>query len=209
MRGRVLIPVLALAWLAGAEIIDRIAVVVGASVITQSEIEREVRLTEFLNSAPLDLGLKARREAAGRLIEQKLIRRELETARYPAPQPADAEPMLAAVKGRFPGEGGYREAFARYGIGEDDLKAHLLWQLTVMRFIELRFRPGIQVEDDELEKELTRRAQRGSAAAPVRDELRAQVEQQMIDERVDRQLEQWLKSSRERTKVEYREEALR
>ena len=53
-----------------------------------------------------------------------------------------------------------------------------------MRFIELRFRPGIQVEDDELERELARRAQPGSAAAPVRDELRAQVEQQMIDERV-------------------------
>ena len=37
-----------------AEIIDRVAVVVGSGVITESEILREIRLTAFLNGEPLD-----------------------------------------------------------------------------------------------------------------------------------------------------------
>src|SRR5262249_49424474 len=57
-----------------AEIIDRVAVVVGNRVITESEILREVRLTAFLNGAPLDFSAASKRKTAERLVEQRLIR---------------------------------------------------------------------------------------------------------------------------------------
>ena len=44
-----------------AEIIDRVAVVVGKRVITESEIVREIRLTAFLNGAPLDFSAASKR----------------------------------------------------------------------------------------------------------------------------------------------------
>src|SRR5690242_5513097 len=75
-------------------VVDRVAVVVGKIVITESEVLQEVRLTEFLNDQPLDLRPGPRRAAAERLVDQQLIRSEMEIARYPEPSPADAEAVL-------------------------------------------------------------------------------------------------------------------
>ena len=62
-------------------IIDRIAIIVGKQVIKDSDITREIRLTSFLNTDPLDLGPGARRRAANRLIDQALIRNEMRLGR--------------------------------------------------------------------------------------------------------------------------------
>src|SRR6476660_4088835 len=51
-----------------AEIIDRIAVVVGNRVITESEILREIRLTALLNDEPLDFSAVSKRKTADRLV---------------------------------------------------------------------------------------------------------------------------------------------
>ena len=84
-------------------VIDRVAVVVGNQVITASEVELEVRLTEFLNGAPLDLGPAARKAAAERLVDQQLIRNEMQAAGYAAP--------AAAVPASFP-----PEKLEKYGV---------------------------------------------------------------------------------------------
>ena len=53
-----------------AAIIDRIAITVANQVITESQIDDEIRVTAFLNREPLDLSAAAKKQAAGRLIEQ-------------------------------------------------------------------------------------------------------------------------------------------
>jgi len=83
-----------------AEIIDRIAVTLDNQVITSSEVTLEIRLTAFLNGDPLDFSPGARQKAAGRLIEQKLIRREIQIGRYTAPSPEEVEPMLKEIQGQ-------------------------------------------------------------------------------------------------------------
>src|SRR5260370_21045608 len=74
---------LALAPILFADIIDRIAVSVGNRVITISDIDRETRVTAFINGVKADLTPAGKRATAERLVEQKLIQRELETSRYP------------------------------------------------------------------------------------------------------------------------------
>src|ERR1700733_3509225 len=64
------------ALLSGAVILDRIAVIAGTHVIKASDIDRDTRLTDFLNRAPLDFSADAKREAAERLITQQIIRDE-------------------------------------------------------------------------------------------------------------------------------------
>ena len=58
--------VLALAALVAAAVVDRIAVIVGKNVVTETELLRELRLTEFLNNQPLDLSPAARRAGTPR-----------------------------------------------------------------------------------------------------------------------------------------------
>ncbi len=68
-----------------AEIIDRIVITVGNQVITQSQVDDEIRVTAFLNHEKVDLSAAARKQAASRLIEQALIKREMDLSRYPLP----------------------------------------------------------------------------------------------------------------------------
>jgi hypothetical protein len=211
--GTLLFALLVPAAAPGAEIIDRIAVVVGNGVITASEVEREVRLTDFLNGNKLDLGTEAKRKAVQRLIEQRLIRRELQLTRYPTPPESEAGQMLEQIrKTRFAGQAKFEQAAGQYGITEEDLKAHLHWQLTALRFIELRFRPGVQITDEDVQQEMERLMAANGSAKPHPaglDDYRARIREDLIEKRIDQQVDAWLKKARESTKIEIREGALR
>jgi peptidyl-prolyl cis-trans isomerase SurA len=196
-----------------AEIIDRIAVTLDSQVITESEILREVRLTAFLNAEPLNFNPDDRRKAAERLIEQKLIRKEMEVGRYAQPNPSETGPMMKQIETqRFPGPEAYRHALEKYGITEDDLKAHLLWQIALLRFIEVRFRPGVQVTEDEIReyfsKELPGLQKNAGPGQKISfDDLRDKLQELLTSQRVDKQLDDWLAETRKRMHVEFRREA--
>jgi hypothetical protein len=196
-----------------AEIIDRIAVTVDNQVITASEIVLEIRLTAFLNGDKLDFSPAARRNAADRLIEQKLIRREMEVGRYSAPSSGDVEPMLKAVQEqRFPRSGEYTQALAQYGITEEELNVYLLWQLTLLRFLDIRFRPGVEVTDAQIQSYFDRNrteleARAGGSRNPTIDDFRDQIRRILTEEGVDRQMDTWLAEARKRSRVEFHEEA--
>src|ERR1700694_291527 len=132
---RVAVIVIAIAAAGRAEIIDRIAVSVGSQVITTDQINDEIRVTAFLNHAQPDFSAAEKKKAAERLIEQALIKREIEVSHYPLPPLADADAMLQRTKEEHPD-------FVRSGISEDDLRQHLWWQLTLLKFIDERFRPS-------------------------------------------------------------------
>src|SRR5437764_11682391 len=77
-----------------AAVVDRIAVVVGSTVITETEVLQEARLEAFLNQAPLDLSAQQRKTAAERLVDQQLVRNEMRIGSYPEPTPAEVDSML-------------------------------------------------------------------------------------------------------------------
>jgi hypothetical protein len=176
---------------AAAGVLDRVAVVVGTAVITESEVLDELRLTEFLNSQPLDSGPEQRRAAAERLVDQQLIRKEMEIGHYPEPSPAEAEAMLQTFRQQhFPAPAAFRAALEKYGITEDQLKRHLLWQVTAMRFTDVRFRPGIAGSPEQT-------ANRSSAEATV----------PASGADVDQQMSAWLQEARNATRITFKKEA--
>jgi hypothetical protein len=203
--------VAALAAVVHAEIIDRIAVSVGNSVITASDLDREVRVTAFLNSMPPDFTAASKRATAERLIEQKLIRREIELSRYPVPDAATVESAFEESRKTHKSDDDFRRALAEYGITEQDVKDQLLWQLTLLRFIEVRFRPGIQATDQDIrdyfEKVVKPAAEAAHPGEPVTlDDYRDKIEEALTGQRADREMDNWLKETRKRTEVVFHEE---
>jgi parvulin-like peptidyl-prolyl isomerase len=196
-----------------SEIIDRIAVAVGNQVVTTSDLDREIRVTAFLNQADPDFSPAARRKTAGRMVEQRLIRRELQLSRYPAPALAEAEPVLKQfIQEHYPTAGAYQEALRARGLTDDELRQAILWQLTLLRFIDDRFRAGANLTEDDIrdyfEKVIKPAAQKVTAGPPpeledYRERITAALEQQQVDQ----ELETWLDQARKRTGVEYIEEA--
>lgn len=209
--------VLALAALAPclpAGIIDRIAVSVGNRVITASDVDREIRVTAFLNGTQPDFSPANKRATAERLIDQRLIRNELENSRYPVPAASEVEPELEQFRKKyFPNDDDYRRALVAAGITEDDLKAELLWQRTLLLFVDVRFRPGVQVTDQEVQDYFDRTvapAARAAnpGAAPTLDAYRSEIEQKLIGDKVDQEIDHWLQQVRNRTTITYHQEAL-
>src|SRR6202011_300227 len=97
----------------------------------------------FLNNEKPDFSDTSRKASANRLIDQVFIRREVVAGMYPAPAPEEVDRLLDNVrKQRFRSEEQYQQALQSYGINHSQLKDQLRWQLTVLRFVDLRFRPA-------------------------------------------------------------------
>lgn len=124
---------------AQAEIVDRIALIVGNHIIKQSDILNEIRATAFLNREKPDLSLAEQKKAVSRLIDQALIRADIGNGVYVESDPAEVDKLLQQVKQAYGSEAAYRNALAAYGITESMLKDRLDWQTKVLRFVEARF----------------------------------------------------------------------
>jgi hypothetical protein len=204
---------LVIPFLAPAEIIDRIAVSAGLRVITSSDIDREIRVIAFLAGKPADFSAAARRAAAGRMVEQRLIQRELEVSRYPVPSPSEVQPVLEKFKQeRFPTDAAWRSALAEQGLSEQEVKDEMLWVRTLVFFTDSRFRSGVQVSDEEardyFEKTVKPAAEAAHPGRPASfEDYRDQVEETLAGQRVDRELDKWLAEARARTEIVYHEEA--
>jgi hypothetical protein len=208
----------AILWLAAgvgllpAEIIDRIAITAGNQVITESQIDEEIRITGFLNREKLDISATARKQAAGRLIEQALVRREMSLSHYPLPQAEDAGTALEGVKATYPSEAEYGAALQSYGISEADLTRRLLWQFTLLRFIDYRFRPGIQIADADVQtyyrQQVSGWEQQGIKPIPSLEDSRDQIEEILTQKRIDQALDQWIADTRKQAAVTYRDASL-
>jgi len=210
---RWLAALLAMASPSPSVVIDRIAVSVGNRVITTSDIDREIRVTAFLNGVKPDLSAGNQRATADRMVEQKLIRRELETSRYPVPGSAEIVPVLADFqKQHYRDDAEFQRALADYGITEQDVKDQLLWQRTLLLFIDVRFRPGVQVSSQDIQdyfdKVVTPAARAAHPEQPVAlEDFRDRIEQTLTGQRVDQQVDTWLREARGRTDIVYHPEA--
>lgn len=196
-----------------AEIIDRIAISVGNQVITQGQVDEEIRLTAFLNHEKLDLSIAERKKAAGRLIEQALVKRDLDLSRYPLPAPSEAEASLKDIKLSYAPESHYQEILQQDGIAEDALKRRLLWQLTLLRFVDFRFRPGIQIPEADVntyyDQELSKWKQQGIQPVPTLEDSRAKIEEILTQQRIDQALDTWMAETRKQVPINYLDEALK
>ena len=195
------------------DIIDRVAVAVGSHVVTTSDIDREIRVTAFLNAAKLDFTPAAKRTTADRMVEQALVRTELETSRYPTPPPSEVDPILAQLKKeRFPSDADFQRSLAEYGITEQDVRNELLRQRTLLSFLDVRFRPSVQVSDKEIQDYFDKTVKPAFEAAHAGqtvsiDDYRDQIEATLTGQREDQEMSKWLDQAKKRTEIAYHNDA--
>jgi hypothetical protein len=134
------------------------------------------------------------------------MRRDMEFTHYPLPALSEGDAELRAQQASS-------EDLRKYGITEDELRQHLWWQLTMLRFIDYRFRPAIQITDAEIRDYYSKKRaeweQEGAAKIPSLEESRADVEKILTAERVDQAVDRWLGDARTRLDIQYHEEAFR
>jgi peptidyl-prolyl cis-trans isomerase SurA len=198
----------------GATIIDRIAIVVRDRIIKDSDIDRDIRVVDFLNQEKLSFGEAARRSAANRLIDQAIILREIQVGEYRGPTDQEAEHLLEQTQSeRHQTPAQFVRTLDQYGLTRDQLRQYLKWQLTVLRFIDDRFRPGILVTDQELEEYYRDhtsefRTTAGGQAKSL-EEARDDIRNTITEQRINQQFDAWIQARRKATAIQYREESLK
>jgi hypothetical protein len=196
-------------WVLAAEVLDRVAVSIGNQVITESQLIQEIKLNSFLNNEPPNFSTAAKRESADRLIEQKLVRKEMDLGHYPSAAPAEAVAIIQnLLKTRVHGREEFDLQLKAAGITFAELQDHLLWGLTLSHFVDLRFRPAVQVTN----RDVTRYYQEkivptfNATQKPTLDDVRTRIEETLRAERSDGELDTWLKDTRSRTPIQYQKE---
>ncbi len=197
---KTLLLAICLACSLGAEIVDRLIVAVGQQTITQLQLDEEIRVTALLNRRPVARDLETRRAAADRLVEQLLVRREMEQSRYPLPGQGDVDLYLEQIRTQNGGEAGLAKALAAYQLTENTLRQHLEAQLVTLRFIEYRFRPDAEVSDEEIEA-----AYKGESGKTA---TRESIRTTLMEARTDAALNAWLAESRRQINIVYLDKSL-
>ena len=204
-----------LTTLASATVIDRIAVSVGNRVITASDIDRQIRVAAFLDGVPPQFTSARKHATAEAMTEQKLIQLELTNSRYPLPDPAELLPVIELFKKQhFNGDQQqYLAALAAAGITEADFKELLLWQRTLLLFIQVRFETGVQLTSEDVDQYFQNTVRPAAEAArPGQtvslEDYRDQIEHTLTGQRADKEMDAWLRDVRRRTDIILHEEVL-
>jgi hypothetical protein len=92
------------------------------------------------------------------------------------------------------------------GITEQDVKDELLWARRLMRFIGIRFRPGVRVSDADIQKYFdatvapaARAAHPGETVAI--EDYREQIEEKLAGDLADAEMNVWLGEARRRNEI--------
>ena len=200
------------AVIAPGEIIDRLAVAVGNRIITELQIDEELRVTAMLNRKPIVRSLEERRDAADRLVEQLLVKQEMDLSRYPLPGSADVDKYLQQIVESSGGTAEFDKTLSTYNLTMETMRKHLELQLMELRFIDFRFRPDTAVSDSDVERAYQRQVatwnQSHSGEPPNFEASREPLRAMLAEEHTDAALNTWLGESRKRVAIIYFDKAL-
>jgi hypothetical protein len=195
------------AWIGRAEIIDRIAANIGQQAITDQQVIEQARLTAVIEGAPLDLSAENKRKVLDRMIDQALVRKEIEFTKFPNATAKEAQPLLKQVQDRYPTDDAFTQALHAAGITEDELSQYLTWQVTFLRFVEYRFQPSVQITDTDIRQEYGRQtsgwADKHGTPPPSLDQMQPELQRIVRQRLTDSALDRWLGEVRTQIEILY------
>ncbi len=192
------LPALLTAASATAELVDRIVAIIDREVVTLSESEQAGEIARARTGAPAPLA-----SIVERLIEAKLVLREVDRFTGEPVSPELVESALREVRAGFASESEFREMLRRSGLSEEGLRANLRRQVRVAQYLEQRFRPLTFVTEDEVEAyyrdELLPSigAARSPELAEVAESIRRILEERAFNARV----EEWIEGLKSRARI--------
>ena len=198
-----LLPLLA-SLLAQGETLDRIAVTVGRHVISERDTLQDIRIAAFIDGKPAEVNGEQKRKAADRLIDQYLVLEDAASTRANLPAATEAGAILASIKARYGSDQAYGTALGQAQITEAELLEHLLRGLQMLRYTDLRFRPEVQLSDENLRTFYNQLAAKGDHPQSF-EASRTDIEKLLTDQQTMQALDRWLGMTRSDTAILYRE----
>lgn len=190
------------------EIIDRIAATVNGAIILDSDVDDAVRFGALAEGRPLESITDAERSAAlQRLIDRELLHQQMNNGRFRGRQ-NEVPDRIAEIRKQYPDaatEPGWQAVLARYGLTKTELEEQVSLQLQLLRFIDVRLRPGVHIDRQSIEayyrdQFLPQLRMAGSRDVPL-PQVSAKIEEVLVQQQVDELLNNWLRSLRQQSVI--------
>ena len=196
-------------------VLDRVVAVVNSHAILSSDLREEMLLSILEPGGGPDAGAETPQEALQRLISRTLIRQQIreEDARSIEPTAAQVQQRVAEIRKELPicvrencaTDAGWSEFLAKHGLTENRVKGYVRGRMQILRFIEMRFRQGIQISQQEVETyyhdTLVPQYQAGQAV-PQLSAVAPRIEEILLQQQVNEMFSGWLDSLRKQGEVE-------
>lgn len=191
-----------------ADTVDRVVANVNGNVLLQSDWEQELAFESLLSARPVDSFTSAEREAAlDRLIDRELLREQV--------RPSEATPndqvvaRVAAVRklhAEAATDDGWRMVLQRHGLTQAALEKRLGEEIQLMKLVEARLRPSIQIDQHTVETyyhdELLPQLKRSGGREVALPEVFGHIKDLLAEKRLNQLLSGWLASLRSASHIQ-------
>jgi peptidyl-prolyl cis-trans isomerase SurA len=190
------------------EVIDRIVATVNGHIILQSDWDEALCYESLLNGRPLNqFSDDDRRAVLDRLIDQELLGEQMKSAFFQHASESEAAARLAEARKQYSEAAtaeGWQAVLARFELSEKSLLAHVQQQIDLMRLVDARLRPAVQIDSKTIEayyREKFVPQLKPSAGETPPAEVAAKIRELLTEEKVNELMVSWLQSLRSESKV--------
>jgi peptidyl-prolyl cis-trans isomerase SurA len=189
------------------QIIDRLIANVNGHVVLQSDWEQEVNFEAFSNGRdPASFTESERKAALDRIIDQELLREQVRPSQPIAAQQVAAS--IAEIRKLHPDcttEQAWTAKLERYGLSQSSLEKRLGEQIRLMKMVEDRLRPSIQIDQQAIESYyhdqlLPEVSRAGGQPAPL-TQVSGKIKDLLAERKLNELLSGWLASLRSESHI--------
>jgi hypothetical protein len=192
-----------------SEVVDRIIATVNGQVILQSDWDEALCYEALLTNRALDQFTdEDRRAVLDRLVDQELLREQMKSADFIHATDAEVSARVADARKQY-GEAASPEAWQalllQHHLTEADLLAHVRQQIDVMRLVDARLRPTVEIDSKSIEayyrdQFVPKLKQSGASEVPLA-EVSGKIRELLTQEKVSELLVSWLQTLRSEGQV--------
>jgi len=195
------------------EVLDRIVATVNGRIILQSDWEAALRFAALVDGRGFDqLSVDDRKAALDRLIDQELLKEQMGSSDVKQPSDEQVIQRVREVRKQYSqamDEQGWQTILAQYGFSEDELKQRVAVQLELARLVDVRLRPGVDIDVQSIEsyynQELLPQLRQSGAKEVPLAEVSPKIKEILTEQKVNELLLAWLQNLRSGSDIQTEE----
>jgi hypothetical protein len=197
---------------ASAEVVDRTIAEVNKHLVTWSDLDEQMRFEALENERPLkSLTAADRRTAFNHLVQDWILRDQMQ-GMLPVSE-SDVDTRIAAIRDGWKmgaqtedDDAKWVATLERYGLSAQELRSLVANQLEILRFLEFRVRPMVQVSRQEVDDYYSttlvpQLKARGETPEPE-DQLSAKILQVLEEQKMNEETDKWINTLRSQSHVQ-------
>lgn len=187
---------------AAGPVVDRVVATVNGHVVLQSDWEQEIAFEALANGRDPDTFTSAERKAAlDRLVDQELLREQVRPAgKVESNEVAGRVSEVRKLNPNSTTDEGWSATLKHCGLTEGELKKWLSDQIQLMKLVEDRLRPSIQIDQKTVESyyhdQLLPQLQKAGGNSKPLTEVYGKIRTLLAEKKMNELISGWLASLR-------------